>query len=217
MLFESPYQHAASHAEKGIHFDFIKRALPGWLSSTTLARVRAVQAASPCVYTRITSIDRTLNTASKEAMAEHWTARNTVDETFKYVKDIYTFAEPLLKNALREYGNIDVKNTFIRLYAPAKNSWWAIGIRKGVTSRTVSLLDAALHNFFCRRAICRLCVLVQGGRSGPAKHSPAHLAHQRPGLDRVGLQKPVPQPEYWPAIPDAIIESFGVQQSGAGR
>ncbi|MBY8931388.1 hypothetical protein J1G34_20330 [Pseudomonas sp. Wu6] len=147
MLLESPYQHAARHAETGIHFDLIKRALPAWLSSTTLARVRAVQAASPCVYTRITSIDRPLNTASTEAMAEHWTARNTLDETFKYVKDVYTFAEPLLKKALREYGNIDVKNTFIRLYAPAKNSWWAIGVRKGVTSRTVSLLDAALHNF----------------------------------------------------------------------
>lgn len=166
MLFESPYHHAASHAEKGIHFDFIKRAIPDWLSSTTLARARAVQAASPYVYTRITSIDEALNSVSKEAMAAHWTSRNTVDETFKYVKDVYTFAEPLLKKALREYGNIDVKNTFIRLYAPAKNGWWAIGVRKGVTSRTVSLLDAALHNFSASEQFSDVAFLSKADAQG---------------------------------------------------
>ncbi|MBD8151213.1 hypothetical protein IFT37_02535 [Pseudomonas fluorescens] len=147
MLLERPYRHAASHARQGIHFDFIQRSIPDWLSTTTLARARAVQAASPYVYARLTSVDTRADTVSKAAMADCWRSRNAVDETFRYVKDAASFAEPLLKKALRDYGDIDVRNTFIRLYAPAKNSWWVIGALKGVTSRTVSLLDAALHNF----------------------------------------------------------------------
>ncbi|MGL4272015.1 MAG: dermonecrotic toxin domain-containing protein, partial [Pseudomonas paracarnis] len=130
-----------------MHFDVIQRSIPDWLSATTLTRARALKAASPFVYTRLNSLDTRADTVSTEAMAEQWTARNALDEHFKYIKDVYSFAEPLLKKALREYGDIDVKNTFIRLYAPAEKSWWVIGVRKGVTSRTVTLLDAALHNF----------------------------------------------------------------------
>lgn len=147
MFFERPSPHAASHAQKGMHFDVIQRSIPDWLSATTLTRARALKAASPFVYTRLNSLDTRADTVSTEAMAEQWTARNALDEHFKYIKDVYSFAEPLLKKALREYGDIDVKNTFIRLYAPAEKSWWVIGVRKGVTSRTVTLLDAALHNF----------------------------------------------------------------------
>ncbi|MBY8969173.1 hypothetical protein J1G33_02100 [Pseudomonas sp. P867] len=147
MLLERPYLHAASHASQGIHFDFIQRAIPDWLRTATLTRVRAVRGASPYVYTRLKAVDAPADPAPREAMAEHWAARNALDEQLKYMKDVYSFAERLLKKALREYGNIDVRNTFIRLYAPAKKSWWVIGVHKGVTSRTVSLLDAALHNF----------------------------------------------------------------------
>lgn len=84
MLFESPYQHAADHAEKGIHFDFIKRATPTWLSTTALPRVRAVRAAVPYIYTRIKPVSTSADTISKEAMAQHWIARNALDEERAY-------------------------------------------------------------------------------------------------------------------------------------
>lgn len=166
MLFEPPYPHAASHAEKGMHFDLIQRSVPEWLSTSTLTRVRALQAASPFVYTRLKSTVPLADTVSKDALAKQWTARNDLDDHFKYLKDVYAFAEPLLKNALREYGNIDVKNTFIRLYAPAKNSWWVIEANKGVTSRTVSLLDAALHNFSANEQFADYAFLAKADALG---------------------------------------------------
>lgn len=166
MLFDRPYLHAASHAERGIHFDLIKAATPDWLSTTTLTRVRELKAAAPFVYTRLTSVDKTPDTVSKEAMAEHWTSRNALDEEFKYLKDLYSFAERLLKRALSEYGTIDVRNTYIRLYAPAKNSWWVIGVNKGVTSRTVSLLEAALHNFSVKEEFADYAFLSKADARG---------------------------------------------------
>ncbi|WP_448652773.1 dermonecrotic toxin domain-containing protein [Pseudomonas fluorescens] len=99
-------------------------------------------------------------------MGEHWAARNTLDEELKYIKDVYAFAEPLLKKALSDYGNIDVRNTFVRLYAPARNSWWVIEVNKGVTSRTVSLLDAALHNFSAGEAFADYAFLSKADARG---------------------------------------------------
>lgn len=63
------------------------------------------------------------------------------------LSDVKAFAEPLLKNALHDYGDIDVHHTWIRVYAPAKLAWWAKNVLHGVTSRITTLLDAALHNF----------------------------------------------------------------------
>ena len=41
----------------------------------------------------------------------------------------------------------DVKTTYLRLYLPKDRPWYTFNITGGVTTRTVSLLDAALHNF----------------------------------------------------------------------
>lgn len=40
-----------------------------------------------------------------------------------------------------------MKTTFLHLYLPKENPWYVIDIKQGVLTRTVSLLDAALHNF----------------------------------------------------------------------
>lgn len=166
MLFDRPYLHAADYTALGIHFDFIKAATPTWLRTASLNRARALQTAAPYVYRRIKSLDTRPDTVSKSAMGEHWAARNTVDEELKYIKDVYAFAEPLLKKALSDYGNIDVRNTFVRLYAPARNSWWVIEVNKGVTSRTVSLLDAALHNFSAGEAFADYAFLSKADARG---------------------------------------------------
>jgi len=63
------------------------------------------------------------------------------------LNDVYAFAEPLLKHALRDYGTVDVRNTYLRLYVEANLAWWKINISGAQTSKTVSLLDAALGNF----------------------------------------------------------------------
>jgi len=65
------------------------------------------------------------------------------------VQDVHAFAEPILKKALKDRFGLeeDVKETWLRLYAPVKTSWWVHDFAAGTQSRTVSLLDAALHNF----------------------------------------------------------------------
>ncbi|WP_259674560.1 NEL-type E3 ubiquitin ligase domain-containing protein [Pseudomonas fluorescens] len=86
-----------------------------------------------------------LASANKNA----WSAQTSVDRLLANLKDVYSFAEPLLKARLREKYNVevDVKNTYLILYATKKTPWYVIDTSKGYTARTVSLLDAALHNF----------------------------------------------------------------------
>ncbi|MNT64992.1 hypothetical protein D3C72_2029400 [compost metagenome] len=65
------------------------------------------------------------------------------------LQDVESFAQPLLIQALKEQYNLelDVRDTFLRLYSSAKTSGWSLNVLGGVSSRTVSLLSAALHNF----------------------------------------------------------------------
>ncbi|MDF9777066.1 hypothetical protein OKW11_004023 [Pseudomonas baetica] len=72
-----------------------------------------------------------------------------MDRALSNLQDVYGFAKPLLQQALKDrYGvDDDVEETWLRLYAPVKTSWWVHDFASGVQSRTVSLLDAALHNF----------------------------------------------------------------------
>jgi len=72
-----------------------------------------------------------------------------VDQHLRDVQDLYGFSEPLLQEAIREKHGLDlnVKTTYLNLYIPTQLPWYALDISKGVTTRRVSLLDAALHNF----------------------------------------------------------------------
>jgi hypothetical protein len=90
-----------------------------------------------------------LHSRLKKTMVASWEAQNHVDRMLGELQDVYAFAEPLLHEALkRQYGvDIDVRNTYLKLFSPAKLSPWAHNITGGVSSRTVSMLDAALHNF----------------------------------------------------------------------
>lgn len=124
---------------QGAHYSQIQNALPAWIKNTSLERVRALQTM------RLRSIAPTPKL--KTAIAEHWSNQNTLDQAFRDLNDVQAFAEPLLKSALAHYGEVDVRNTFLRLYTKAELAWWVYDSSDAVVSRTVSLLDAALHNF----------------------------------------------------------------------
>ncbi|MFJ7794891.1 NEL-type E3 ubiquitin ligase domain-containing protein [Pseudomonas sp. NPDC096950] len=72
-----------------------------------------------------------------------------MDRLLDSLKDIHGFAEPLLSAALkRQYRlDLDVQATWLKLYIPKEHPWYVIDTSDGVITRTVSLLDAALHNF----------------------------------------------------------------------
>lgn len=131
-----------------IHFDLVKQQLPGWLLEAPQHRFDALKQHQP----DIADLHRNAPAPAqrlpfKQALGSHWSTQNAVDKKLAQLTDINAFAEPLLKDALRDYGMIDVQHTSIRLYAPAKLPWWAINVRPGVTARTTTLLEAALHNF----------------------------------------------------------------------
>lgn len=130
------------------HYDFIKQQLPRWLLDTGPLRLTTLKILKPDI-SELRTYARTspLHTAMKQALDNHWSTQNALDKKFAQLNDVPAFAKPLLKEALSAYGDIDVSNTSIRLYAPANLPWWSINVLPGVTSRTVTLLDAALHNF----------------------------------------------------------------------
>lgn len=129
------------------HATLMENALPPWIKTTTLARIHALHAVGltdPAPYPNATPGQ---HQRLKAAIARQWQTQNRLDVLFHGLTDVYAFAEPLLKNALAAYGEMDVRNTFLRTYANAEKAWWVIGVKHGQHSRTLSLLDAALHNF----------------------------------------------------------------------
>ncbi|MEX5580279.1 NEL-type E3 ubiquitin ligase domain-containing protein [Pseudomonas lurida] len=131
-------------AFQGRHFELIQNALPAWVKGTTLARIRALklnglQAPAPSANA---------SPELKRAVADHWQAQGPLDRRLGPLNDLRAFAEPLLKRALfTHYGEVDVRNTWLRIYVNASGAWWMMNVTRGVHSKTLSLLDMALHNF----------------------------------------------------------------------
>ncbi|PZW99059.1 hypothetical protein DFS28_103117 [Pseudomonas sp. 478] len=135
--------------EKSIHHEFIKEALPTWVTDASLERVRALKLGMSGIPQWSKEASSALHSRLKKTMVASWEAQNHVDRMLGELQDVYAFAEPLLHQALKQqYGvDIDVRNTYLKLFSPAKLSPWVHNITGGVSSRTVSMLDAALHNF----------------------------------------------------------------------
>lgn len=139
----------ATSIYKGQHYDLIKSRIDPVFSDMQLHRVRALGNTpinlEPWITQAPASGLERLSASNRRA----WGAQNRIDQLLERLKDVYAFAEPLLKAKLLEQFNIDVdvKNTYVRLYASATTPWYAIDITKGSRARTVSMLDAALHNF----------------------------------------------------------------------
>jgi hypothetical protein len=138
-----------SLADKSIHFEHVKNALPSWLAQATPRRIDELKTARLNTLAWQKEVQDAQHQLLKKLTEHHWTAQNAVDRMLSGLQDVQSFAEPLLRKALVErYGiDVDVKETWLLLYAPAKTSWWAHDFKRGVKSLKKSLLDAALHNF----------------------------------------------------------------------
>ncbi|WP_447794038.1 dermonecrotic toxin domain-containing protein [Pseudomonas farris] len=136
-------------ADKSIHFELIEKAIPSWLKNTSLARVNELKADRVIAPDPLWEATQALQQRLKNGIKLSWTAQNDVDRALSELQDAYAFARPILQQALKERFGVDddVEETWLRLYAPVKTSWWVHDFSGGTTSRTVSLLDAALHNF----------------------------------------------------------------------
>ncbi|CAI8878875.1 dermonecrotic toxin domain-containing protein [Pseudomonas sp. IT-P291] len=140
---------STTHSEHpATHYQYLKSAAPEWLGKASPARRQALKSTQPRLLDRLKAASSGQHAELKALNAAHWTAQNDVDQQLARLQDASRFAEPLLTNALKaRFGlELDVRKTFLRLYIPATIPWFPI---KSGAARTwtVSLLDAALHNF----------------------------------------------------------------------
>lgn len=134
---------------KGPHYNLIKSRIDPVFTDMSLARSATLK------NTRLRREDWMIKATRSDhrrlaaANTQAWSAQNDIDRQLGNLKDVHSFAEPLLKARLLEQYNVDVdvKNTYLRLYASKQLPWYTIDLQTGSTARTVSLLDAALHNF----------------------------------------------------------------------
>lgn len=135
--------------EDSIHSGFIKNAMPDWLVKSSDRRVGDLRNIPKFVPEWSKGATPAAHLTAKEATQASWQAQNQVDRMLGKLEDVESFAQPLLTRALKEQYNVelDVRETFLRLYSPAKTSGWSLNVLGGVSFRTVSLLSAALHNF----------------------------------------------------------------------
>ncbi|WP_053162225.1 NEL-type E3 ubiquitin ligase domain-containing protein [Pseudomonas sp. P1.8] len=138
-----------SPADKSTHYEHVKNALPTWLAQATPRRIVDLKSARLDTFSWQKDVSDTQHQILKKLNENHWTEQNAVDRMLSGLQDLQTFAEPLLRQALvQRYGvDVDVNETWLCLYAPAKTPWWVHDVKGGVKSLKKSLLDAALHNF----------------------------------------------------------------------
>lgn len=149
MTNQRPDHLSSDLPDKSVHFELVKKAIPSWLSDASMSRVTALKTDNLTIPDWQRGAAQKQHRRLKNGIKLSWTAQNNVDKALSDLQDVYTFARPLLQKALKERFGVedDVEDTWLRLYAPVKTPWWVHDFSDGTTSRTVSLLDAALHNF----------------------------------------------------------------------
>ncbi|WP_330211715.1 leucine-rich repeat domain-containing protein [Pseudomonas sp. AM4(2022)] len=134
---------AATQVPAGFH-----TRLPAWLASASDDKRQALKTAPLAVANWQADANRQQHAPLKQAIEQSWTAQSKVDTALADLKTPQAFAAPLLQQALKtRWGvDIDVSTTHLRLYAPLTIPLFPIETG-GVKVWSVSLVDAALHNF----------------------------------------------------------------------
>lgn len=129
------------------HYEPLRNAIPEWLGKASSARREALKNNRRPVTDRIKTAPRAQHDELRAAIATHMTAQNAVDQKLEHLQDANAFAIPLLTAALKERFGVDleVTQTFLRLYIPVTTPGFPL--TTGTRTWTVSLVEAALHNF----------------------------------------------------------------------
>ena len=141
--------------DKGRHYDFIRSTLPENVRTASLVRGKALASTALKIEPWYNTAPAARHAQLKTANLKAWGSQNKVDRLFEKLQDVRTFAAPLLQAKLKEQYAVthDVKTTCLHLYIPKEGPWYTIDTLGGVTTRTVSLLDAALHNFAANETV----------------------------------------------------------------
>lgn len=132
---------------RGIHFETLKKAIPPVLikaSAKRRAELREIRPVLPAWFTKASSDQQQTLRDATEALHLR---QNQRDALFDKIQSIDSFAKKLLEPELQKLDpSFDADNTWLRLYAP--KSLGIFGLKsEALTVKTLSLLQAALHNF----------------------------------------------------------------------
>lgn len=134
---------------KGLHYDLIASRIAQPFKDASILRIQELSITRKDTLRWLPRASNYNHHSLQNANLSLWSAQSKTDRLLGELQDIHAFAEPLLRAALREQYGVedDVKATFLYLYLPREKPWYVFDIKQGVLTRTVSLLDAALHNF----------------------------------------------------------------------
>lgn len=130
------------------HYQHLSNVIPSWLRQATPQRREALRNSAPGIPAGLKDAPPHQHAELGKLIARHVTSQNQVDQMMAKLQSPADFAEPLLEAALKtRFGlELDARKTFLRLYIPAHIPW--LRLKSGAARTwTVSLLDAALHNF----------------------------------------------------------------------
>ncbi|WP_247258100.1 leucine-rich repeat domain-containing protein [Pseudomonas moorei] len=130
------------------HYQHLINVIPSWLRQATPQRREALSNISPGMPANLKDAPPHQQAELRKLIAQHATSQNRIDRMMANLQSPADFAEPLLQAALkRDFGlELDVRHTCLRLYIPTHLPW--LRLKSGAARVwTVSLLDAALHNF----------------------------------------------------------------------
>lgn len=131
---------------KLVHQALIANALPEWIAQRPLKQLEQLKTVRPVLPDWFKKATAAQHKELRNTQTDSWTKRSDVEKELERLLDVHAFAEPLLKKHLKQRFrlDLDVKETFIHLYIPTT----IIGLpTDGTKVWSVSLLDAALHNF----------------------------------------------------------------------
>lgn len=152
-------------------YEVIKQKVPTWLTQASAATRDAFKGAPTHEVDWLDGLD-----GSERRQLQHYTSacahsQNVLDQAMADLPSAEAFAKPLLAAALKAQFAIepDLDNTYVDLRKPVELG--AFGLRVGSFSvLTLSLLQAALHNF--EESECAPGAFASASRfkSGPAEH-----------------------------------------------
>ncbi|WEX14551.1 hypothetical protein P2T68_28690 [Pseudomonas sp. G11] len=130
------------------HMDILTQAVPDWLPNLSPARRTALSNVQPDLPAWYKTATPEAHDTLKTLVSAAWKAKTAVDQAMGNLKSPQDFAAPLLQARLKQRFGVepDVSATYLRLYIPQTIPWFPV--RSGAARTwTVSLVDAALHNF----------------------------------------------------------------------
>ncbi|EJM60154.1 leucine-rich repeat domain-containing protein [Pseudomonas sp. GM48] len=137
-MFEVPAQQRPDSK----HRLLIEEKIPDWLIQALPHRRQALQRTPVVIPDWYRAASAASHAQLAQAVKASWLSQTRLDKVFEPLADARRFAEPLLRKALKDRFDIelDVARTYLRLYLPK-------GVLTAYQVKTLSLLDAALHNF----------------------------------------------------------------------